>query len=133
MWRFPGQGTSQSFGCWPTPQPWQCQIRAAFATCITHSSRQRRILNPLIEVRDRTRLLMDTSQICFHCTTMGTPSKFIFPDLCCLLLGMITKLKTFQQMVFSDLKSLAFPKHIFPKAILNALSSAIYFLLKQEF
>ena len=29
-----------------------------------HSSQQRRILNPLSEARDRTCILMDTSQIC---------------------------------------------------------------------
>ena len=36
-----------------------------------HSSRQRQILNPLSETRDRTRNLMDASQICFRCTAMG--------------------------------------------------------------
>ena len=36
-----------------------------------HSSRQCRILNPLIEARDRTCVLMDANQICFHCATMG--------------------------------------------------------------
>ena len=38
-----------------------------------HSSRQHRILNPLREARDRTLVFMDTSQICFHWTMMGTP------------------------------------------------------------
>ena len=38
-----------------------------------HRSRQRQILNPLGEARDQTLILMDTSQICFHCTTVGTP------------------------------------------------------------
>ena len=38
-----------------------------------HSSRQHQILNPLSEARDRTCILMDTNQIRFHCTTMGTP------------------------------------------------------------
>ena len=37
------------------------------------SSRQRRILNPLSVVRDRTHILMDTSQIRFHCAMIGTP------------------------------------------------------------
>ena len=32
------------------------------------------ILNLLSEARDRTRILMDTSGICFHCATTGTPS-----------------------------------------------------------
>ena len=38
-----------------------------------HSSQQRRIPDPLSEARDRTHLLMDTRQIRFCCTTMGTP------------------------------------------------------------
>ena len=43
-----------------------------------HSSRQRRILNPLIETRDQTCNLMVPSWLCFHCATMGTPStKFL--------------------------------------------------------
>ena len=29
-----------------------------------HSSRQRRILNPLSKTRDRTRILMDPSRVC---------------------------------------------------------------------
>ena len=36
------------------------------------------ILNSLSEARDQTRILMDTSQIHFHCTTTGTPSVLIF-------------------------------------------------------
>ena len=40
---------------------------------LRHSSWQRRILNPLVEVGDRTCNLMVPSQICFHCTMMGTP------------------------------------------------------------
>ena len=37
------------------------------------SSWQHQISDPLSEVRDQTRILMDPSQICFCCTTMGTP------------------------------------------------------------
>ena len=37
------------------------------------SSQQRRILNPVIEARDRTLNLKIPGQICFNCTTMGTP------------------------------------------------------------
>ena len=40
---------------------------------IHHSSWQRQILNLLSEARDQTCILMDTSQIPFHCTMMGTP------------------------------------------------------------
>ena len=42
----------------------------------THSSQQRRILNPLSEVRNGTYVLMDTSQIRFCWTTTGTPIFF---------------------------------------------------------
>ena len=40
---------------------------------LLHSLQQCRIPDPLREARDQTRVLMDTSQICFYCTTMGTP------------------------------------------------------------
>ena len=40
----------------PTPHSWQSWI-----------------LNPLSKARDRTRNIMDPSQICFRCTTTGTP------------------------------------------------------------
>ena len=38
-----------------------------------HRSGQRQILNRLSEARDRTRNLMVTSWIRFHCARMGTP------------------------------------------------------------
>ena len=38
-----------------------------------HSSRQHQISDPLSEVRERTRVLVDTSRIRFHCTSVGTP------------------------------------------------------------
>ena len=44
-----------------------------------HSSRQHRILNPWSEARDRTLVLMDTSWIRLHCTTVVTPL-FYFSD-----------------------------------------------------
>ena len=43
-----------------------------------HSSQQRQILDPLMEARDRMHNLMDTSRIHFWCTSMGTPTTFIF-------------------------------------------------------
>ena len=43
-----------------------------------HSSRQHLILNPLREVRDRTRNLIVPSWIRFCCTTTGTPKSAIF-------------------------------------------------------
>ena len=38
-----------------------------------HSSWQCWILNPLSEARDRTHVLMDISQVCYHCSTTGIP------------------------------------------------------------
>ena len=43
-----------------------------------HSSWQRRILNPLMEGRDRTHNLMVPSWISFRCTTTGIPSLPVF-------------------------------------------------------
>ena len=40
---------------------------------LCHSPRQHRILNPLSGARDRTSIFMDTSQVCFHWATKGTP------------------------------------------------------------
>ena len=44
------------------------------ATYIYHCSWQHQILKPLSEARDRTRNVMVTSRIRFHCATMGTPA-----------------------------------------------------------
>ena len=54
-----------------------------------HSSRQRRILNPLSKARDQTYILMDASQIRFLCTTVGTPlsPSFLTHLKCHLYLG----------------------------------------------
>ena len=38
-----------------------------------HSSWQCQILNLLSKARDQTCILMDTSQVCYHWATMGTP------------------------------------------------------------
>ena len=40
-----------------------------------HSSQQGQILNPLIKARDRTHVLMDTNQVCYHGATKGTPQR----------------------------------------------------------
>ena len=50
----------------PTPQPQKCWIRASSVT-YTHSSQQRRILNPLSRARDRTRNLLVARGIRFRC------------------------------------------------------------------
>ena len=59
----------------------RAQIRAVAAglchshICnLYHSSRQRQILNPLSEARDRTCIVTNASQICFHRAIMGTPA-----------------------------------------------------------
>lgn len=39
-----------------------------------HISQQCQIPYALSEARDQTRIFMDTSQICFPCTTTGTPT-----------------------------------------------------------
>ena len=49
-----------------------------------HSSWQRRVLNPLMEARDRTHDLMVTSWICFRCTTWELPIFIIY----CFLISM---------------------------------------------
>ena len=74
IWKLPGQGLIQSCSRRPTPQPQQ------FGICricdLPHSSWQCWILNPLIKVRDQTRVLMDTHPIHFRCAATGAPSAF---------------------------------------------------------
>ena len=41
-----------------------------------HSSQQCWITNPLSKTRAQTHILMDSSWICFHCATTGTPGKY---------------------------------------------------------
>ena len=36
------------------------------------------MLNPLTKARDRTGILMDSSQTCFHCATKGTPTFWLY-------------------------------------------------------
>ena len=43
-----------------------------------HSSRQHQVLNPLIEARDGTHILTDTSLVRYHGATVGTPSTLLF-------------------------------------------------------
>ena len=40
-----------------------------------HSLHQRQIFNLLSEARDQTRILMDTSRVCYHWATMGASPK----------------------------------------------------------
>ena len=48
-----------------------------------HRSRQCRILNPLSEARDRTRILMDTSPVHFRGATAGTPARIFITFRMC--------------------------------------------------
>ena len=43
-----------------------------------HSSQQCQILDPLKEARDQTHMLMDTSRVCYHWTTTGTPKNTFY-------------------------------------------------------
>ena len=52
--------------------------------CKVHSSQQCQTLNPLLEDRDRTCILMDTSQIRFHCATKGTPPPSLLSATGCI-------------------------------------------------
>ena len=49
---------------------------------LLHSSQLFWILNPLSEAKNRTRILMQASQICFHWATTGTPSSFFGKAMC---------------------------------------------------
>ena len=64
-------GPNRSGCCSPTPEPQQCQTRAASVTYTT-APQQHWILNLLSQARDRTCNLMVPSQICFRCTTTRT-------------------------------------------------------------
>ena len=57
-------GTTAAATAMPDPSP-ICDLH--------HSSWQHQILNPLSEARDRTSVLMDSSQICFCCAMVGIP------------------------------------------------------------
>ena len=71
IWRFRGQGSNRSCSCWPLWNPNHiCDLY--------HSSWQSWILNPLIEVRDQTRTLLDAPWVCNHWATTGTPDIYIY-------------------------------------------------------
>ena len=66
--KVPRLGVELEYSCQPQPQPQQLEI------CdLHHSSQQRWILNPLSGARDRTCILMDTSQVHYCWAKMGTP------------------------------------------------------------
>ena len=53
---------------------------------LNHSSWHRRILNPRSEARDWTCILMDTSWVCYHQATTGTPKTLCLLNSISLLL-----------------------------------------------
>ena len=55
----PGLRSNLSYSSWPTPQPKPCWI-----------------FNPLSKARDRTCILIDSSQVCQPLSHVGTPKKF---------------------------------------------------------
>ena len=46
-----------------------------------HSSWQRLMLNPLVEARNRTCILTNTSRVCYHWAMVGTPTPILYFDL----------------------------------------------------
>ena len=74
----------------------------AIAAGLHHISWQCQILTPLREARDQTRILMDTSLICFHWAMMGTPHLF-FNLTILSLTWMISSLCITLSSVYNDL------------------------------
>ena len=79
----PRLGSNRSYSCPPTPQLQQHQI---WAMSVTYT----KLIAvpdpyPLSKARDQTHLFRDTIQICFCCTTTGTPRLvFFFFFLICI-------------------------------------------------
>ena len=87
-------------------------------TCnLHHSSRQCQIPDPLSEARDQTCILMDASQVHFHCTTMGTPKKLTFN----LSMEQFQNLTTYSPLkqILSKFKELVSHRHHFPAKMHN--------------
>ena len=80
IWKFPCQGLNWSCSCQPVPHPQQLRRRVSN---LHHSSWQHQILNPLSEAKDRSCVLMDTSQVTTE--PHGNSMFFLFSDsfYCC--------------------------------------------------
>ena len=74
----PRLGSNRTYSCWPTPQVQQRGIQATSAIYTSAHSNTSQILHPLIEARDQTYILTDTSRVCYHWATIGTPGSYIF-------------------------------------------------------
>ena len=68
---------NQSCSCRPTPQTQQHRIPSHICN-LHHNSWHCQILNPLSKARDPTYISLDTSRVCYHWLTMGTPGFEIF-------------------------------------------------------
>ena len=71
IWMFPGYGhfgAAAASLCQATAMP-----DPSHAFNLHHSSQQHQILNPLNKARDWTCVLIDTSWVCYHWATTGTP------------------------------------------------------------
>ena len=64
-----GYGSSQDKG-----------LIGAVTTSLCRSHRNARFFNPPREARDWTRVLLDTSRVCHHWATMGTPTIITFNE-----------------------------------------------------
>ena len=73
------RGVNWSSSCRPTPQPQQCRIWAASLNYTTAHGNARSLTH--WEARGWTRVLMDTSQILFHCSTVGTLNPVSFQSI----------------------------------------------------
>ena len=84
-------GSSQARGLEQLPATATATWDLSHICDLHHSSWQPLILNPLSQARDRTRILMDTSWVCYHRAMTGTPKSALFehlsPSLQILLVG----------------------------------------------
>ena len=103
-----GLGSDWCYSCQPMPQ----QRRMSCVCDLHHNSCQNQIPNPLSEARDRTCILMDTSRICFHCITTGTPYKSVFLILPYFKTSYIRNIKTLQIFFISFVFKFVYRKYL---------------------
>ena len=126
----PRQGVKSELQLLAYTKPPQHGIWAAFVTYTTAPSNNR-IPNPLSEARDGTRIPMDTSLICFHCATTGTPKDNMFSDF---RVHHSCGQATFHNLLaFCVYKPLALPLpqstlEVPPKSVFSELQCVIYWL-----
>ena len=70
----PRRGSNRSYSCQLNTTATATAMQDPSHVCdLNHISQQHRILNPLSEARNRTRILVDTSHILYCWATIGTP------------------------------------------------------------